>query len=124
MATSANRNPSHGYHLILRGGYEYDVVARHQEWLEHLKAVLGQVEADGKIITVEVRSVYGRDTIYPVDDAAQRFAEIAETTTLTPRALRQIIALGYEVRYQQPRDSVFGPGGVMDRLIERDRAGA
>lgn len=74
------------------------------------------------LITVEVRSVYGRDTIYPVDEAAKAFASIAGTTTLTVPVLKQIMVLGYEVRYQKPSDSVFGPGGVMDRLIERDRA--
>ena len=79
---------------------------------------------NGLHITVEVRSVYGRDTIYPVCDAAKAFASIAGTTTLTVSVLKQIIGLGYEVRYQQPRDAVFGPGGVMDRLIERDRVRA
>ena len=78
----------------------------------------------GLQITVEVRSVYGRDTIYPVCDAAAAFAAIAGTTTLTVPVLKQIIKLGYEIRYQQPRNAVFGPGGVMDRLIERNRAGA
>ena len=57
---------------------------------------------DALLITVEVRSVYGRDTIYPVDDAAKAFAAIAGTTTLTVPVLKQIIGLGYEVRYQLP----------------------
>ena len=52
------------------------------------------------LITVEVRSVYGRDTIYPVDVAAKAFAAIAGTTTLTVPVLKQIIGLGYEVRYK------------------------
>ena len=56
------------------------------------------------LITVEVRSVYGRDTIYPVDDAAKAFASIAGTTTLTVPVLKQIIGLGYEVRYQLQRE--------------------
>lgn len=89
-----------------------------------------------QIITVEVRSVYGRDTIYPADAAARAFAAIAGTTTLTVPVLKQIIGLGYEVRVGRSAavgrienglfvayktDDVFGPGGVMDRLIERDR---
>ena len=57
----------------------------------------------GLLITVEVRSVYGRDTIYPVCDAAQHFADIAGTTTITPEALRHIRALGYEVRCGRQR---------------------
>ena len=52
----------------------------------------------GLLITVEVRSVYGRDTIYPVDDAAAHFAAIAGTTTITPEALKHIRALGYAVQ--------------------------
>jgi hypothetical protein len=52
----------------------------------------------GLLITVEVRSVYGRDTIYPVDDAARAFASIAGTTTITPEALRHIRSLGYAVQ--------------------------
>lgn len=59
------------------------------------------------LITVEVRSVYGRDTIYPVDDAAAAFAAIAGTTTLTVPVLKHIISLGYEVRYQTPRSHLF-----------------
>lgn len=77
---------------------------------------------NGLLITVEVRSVYGLEKIYPVDEAAMRFATIARSKTLTVPVLKQIMALGYEVRYQQPHDDVFGSGGVMDRLIERDRA--
>jgi len=61
----------------------------------------------GLLITVEVRSVYGRDTIYPVDDAANAFAAIAGTTTLTVPVLKQIIGLGYEVKYQLPRSHLF-----------------
>lgn len=72
-------------------------------------------------ITVEVRSVYGRDTIYPVDAAAKAFAAIAGTTTLTVPVLKQIIALGYEVRYQHPVSSVFGPDSEMERIIAHAR---
>ena len=54
------------------------------------------------LITVEVRSVYGRDTIYPADDAARAFARIAGTTTLTVPVLKEIIGLGYEIVYRLP----------------------
>ena len=49
-------------------------------------------------ITVDVRSVYGKETIYPVDAAARTFASIAGTTTLTKDTLRGVFALGYEIR--------------------------
>lgn len=52
----------------------------------------------GLLITVEVRSVYGRDTIYPVDAAAKAFAAIAGTTTITPEVLKHIRSLGYAVQ--------------------------
>ena len=58
---------------------------------------------NGLLITVEVRSVYGRDTIYPVDAAAKAFAAIAGTTTITPEALRYIRALGYAVQCARQR---------------------
>ena len=55
------------------------------------------------LITVEVRSVYGRDAIYPVCDKAAAFAAIAGTTTITPDALRHIRALGYAVQCARQR---------------------
>ena len=61
----------------------------------------------GLLITVEVRSVYGQDTIYPVCDAAKAFAAIAGTTTLTVTVLKQIMFLGYEVNYQLPRSHLY-----------------
>ena len=73
MATSANRNPSHGYHLILRGGYEYDVVAQHQEWLDHLKAVLGSVDAHGEISSDELARIGQRITLSQIDELLAMF---------------------------------------------------
>ena len=58
-------------------------------------------------ITVEVRSVYGTDTIYPVCEKAKAFAAIAGTKTLTVAVVKQIMALGYEVKYQLPRNHLF-----------------
>lgn len=56
-------------------------------------------------ITIRVRSIYGIETIYPACHAAQLFAKIAGTKTLTPHALRDIAALGYQinVEHEQPR---------------------
>ena len=48
-------------------------------------------------ITVEVKNVYGVTTYYPICQAAQAFAAIAGTKTLTPATLKQIKALGYTV---------------------------
>lgn len=52
-------------------------------------------------ITVRIRSVYGLQTIYPACPAAELFAKIAGTKTLTPHALRDIAALGYQINVKQ-----------------------
>ena len=72
------------------------------------------------LITVEVRSVYGRDTIYPVDDAAKAFASIAGTTTLTVPVLKKIIELGYEVCYQLPESHRFHLADVVAMMRSGD----
>jgi len=53
-------------------------------------------------IIVNIRNVYGTETIYPSCPKGQAFAEIAGTKTLTPQAIKLIKALGYTV-------SVAGP---------------
>jgi hypothetical protein len=50
------------------------------------------------VVLVEVRNVYGRDTIYPANDNAERLAAIAGTKTLQPRHLELARGLGLEVR--------------------------
>ena len=52
-------------------------------------------------ITVEIREVYGQSKIYPVCDKAKIFADIAGTTTLLPRDIQRIQALGFEVLVKQ-----------------------
>lgn len=49
-------------------------------------------------ITVQIKTVYGNETIYPVDDSAKAFAKLAGTKTLTRSALQMIKALGYDVK--------------------------
>ena len=49
------------------------------------------------ILTVEIRSVYGEDKIYPVNNQAQILAGIAGTTTLTTRVLRLAVGMGFKV---------------------------
>lgn len=48
-------------------------------------------------ITVRIKNVYGIETVYPACPAAELFARIAGTKTLTSHALRDIQALGYQI---------------------------
>ena len=45
-------------------------------------------------ITVQIRNVYGTDTVYPACDKARAFAAIANQKTLTRTTIEQIKALG------------------------------
>ena len=53
-------------------------------------------------IKVQIRSVYGRDTVYPACPDAARFASIAGTKTLCDHTLRMIRELGYEIVIEHP----------------------
>lgn len=53
-------------------------------------------------ITVTIRSVYGRETIYPACKTSAFFAALSGTKTLTEDAMRLIVAQGYEVRTAAP----------------------
>lgn len=53
-------------------------------------------------ITVEIKTVFGNEVIYPVDDAAKQFAAIACTKTLTRQVIEQIKKLGYTVVVATP----------------------
>lgn len=50
-----------------------------------------------KTITVSVRNVYGRDTLYPACPDSLFFCRLAGTKTVTEDMLRLIRAEGYEV---------------------------
>lgn len=50
-----------------------------------------------KIITVQIRDVYGVRKYYPACKQSELFAAIAGTTTLTERVLKCIESLGYQV---------------------------
>lgn len=52
-------------------------------------------------ITVEIKNVYGIETVYPACDKAELFARLAGTKTLTRHALRDIAALGYQIEVKQ-----------------------
>jgi hypothetical protein len=43
--------------------------------------------------------VYGKPTYYPVNEAGQLFAAIAETKTLSKGDLQKIMQLGFEIQY-------------------------
>lgn len=57
-------------------------------------------------ITVQVRNIYGVQTIYPVCSKAQLLARIAGTKTLTREAVSSIKSLGYTVYVQQDKVTV------------------
>ena len=52
-------------------------------------------------ITVELKSIYGVQTIYPACHASKLFAQIAGTKTLTRAAVASIKALGFTVEVKQ-----------------------
>ncbi len=55
-----------------------------------------------KTITVQIRTVYGVDTIYPACPVSAFFAALAGTRTLTAEKLRLIRAAGYEIVAEAP----------------------
>lgn len=54
-------------------------------------------------ITVQIKSVYGEDRVYPACPKAVIFAQMLGTKTLTHSALCHIEALGFEIQVEQPR---------------------
>jgi hypothetical protein len=52
-------------------------------------------------ITVKVKSVYGIDKVYPADIDSSLFAKLAGTTTLTPKSIEIIKALGYTITIEK-----------------------
>ena len=57
-------------------------------------------------ITIERRDQYGATVYRPVCEAAQAFADIAKTKTLTAQTIAQIKKLGYQINVTQP-DTTF-----------------
>lgn len=57
-----------------------------------------------RIIKVNVRSIYGNETIYPSCEIAKGFAELLRQKTLTWLDIQVIKQIGYEVVVdQQPK---------------------
>lgn len=60
-------------------------------------------------ISVGIKEVYGRTTVYPLCAKARLFAKIAGTKTLTIATLKDIQRLGYDV-------DVIGLNGIIEPL--------
>jgi hypothetical protein len=56
-------------------------------------------------ITVQIKTNYGNQAIYPVCKMAEGFAGIAGTKTLTPQTLRMIKNMGFEIEIESPKIS-------------------
>jgi transposase len=52
-------------------------------------------------IEVDFRDVYGKTVAYPSCAKARTFSALTGCKTLTPEALKHIIALGYTIRIKQ-----------------------
>ena len=53
-------------------------------------------------ITVEVKTVYGMDRIYPMCEKAKIFTRLAGTKTLSTYDISKIKELGYTVQVKTP----------------------
>ncbi len=54
-------------------------------------------------VIINIKNVYGNETIYPACDLSRTFADIAGTKTLTRDTMRHIEKLGYRVLIEQPQ---------------------
>ena len=54
-------------------------------------------------ITVQIKNVYGNETIYPACPTSAFFCRLARTKTITDDMLRLIRAQGYEIRTEAPK---------------------
>lgn len=50
------------------------------------------------LVQIQIRTVYGEDKAYPVNEAAKCFANIAGTKTLTRVTLLNVLAMGCDVQ--------------------------
>ena len=53
-------------------------------------------------ITVQIKNVYGNETIYPACKQSAFFCRLAGTKTITAEMLRLIRAQGYEIAVAAP----------------------
>lgn len=57
------------------------------------------------IVEVIVKSVYGEEKVYPANETAQTFCDIAGTKTMTHALLCKVEKLGYTINDVTPRRS-------------------
>ena len=57
-------------------------------------------------ITVEIKNVYGNQSVYPACYTSQLLAKLAGTKTFTRSALDTIKKLGYSITVAQPKISI------------------
>jgi hypothetical protein len=62
-----------------------------------------------KVLLVTIKNVYGTEMIYPANDAAHIFANIARQKTLSRDTLKNAKALGYDVQVMQPTFDLNAP---------------
>jgi len=65
-------------------------------------------------ITVEIKSNYGQEAVYPACDTSRLLAQMLGTKTFTPRVMGAIYALGYEVAVKQVAPAL--PDWVRDQI--------
>ena len=58
-------------------------------------------------ITVEIKTVYGNDLIYPICKTAKTFAALTGKKTLTTEAIKNIKKLGYKIFTEQQIPGTF-----------------
>ena len=67
----------------------------------HLTIKLKVLGGTIMIIKVKIKSSYGSELIYPVNETGRLFADLTKTKTLTREAISIIKALGYTVEVEQ-----------------------
>lgn len=70
-----------------------------------------------RVILIEVRNVYGKPTIYPVNEAARLLADIAGTKTLTNGVLGLAERMGFAIKEVSTQKTKYG---MADELKEID----
>ena len=50
---------------------------------------------------VEIKSVYGKDTVYPACESTRSFCELLGQSTLTEHDIKHIKSLGFKIHVKQ-----------------------
>lgn len=62
----------------------------------------GDDQGDQMHITIQIRQVYGNETVYPACKTSAFFCRLAGTKTITQEMLRMIRAQGYDSAVETP----------------------